>query len=92
MLWRKEIPWWIQLRAFLVSKRCLVPATALALAFLFFVLLQPPASVSGPSAIISSFQGDVASVMILETPESHQTILWISESVTSSGHNGNGSS
>ena len=88
---RKETPWWTRLRDLLVSQRFFVPATAMATALLFFALFKPPASISGPSAIVSSFEGDVASVMILETPESHQTILWISENVTSNGgDNGNG--
>jgi len=90
LIQRKEIPWWTRLRDFVVSKRFFVPATAMATALLFFALLKPPESMSGPSAIVSSFEGDVASVMILETPESHQTILWISENVTSGGDNGNG--
>jgi len=87
---RKEAPWWTRLRDFVVSKRFFVPATAMAAALFFFALLKPPASISGPSAIVSSFEGDVASVMILETPESHQTILWISENLTPGGDNGNG--
>ncbi|MDY6987791.1 MAG: hypothetical protein SWQ30_07010 [Thermodesulfobacteriota bacterium] len=87
---RKETPWWTRLRDLLVSKRFFVPATAMAATLLFFALLKPPASMSGPSAIVSSFEGDVASVMILETPESHQTILWISENLTPGGDDGNG--
>ncbi|MDY6951718.1 MAG: zf-HC2 domain-containing protein [Thermodesulfobacteriota bacterium] len=87
---REKIRLWTKLRGLFFSKRFFVPATAMAAALLLFVLLTPPTSLSGPSAIISSFEGDVASVMILETPESHQTILWISENVTSAGDNGNG--
>ena len=53
-------------------------ATAAVVVFVL-VLLGRPTAVPGPSAIIKSFQGPVQSVMILETPRSHETILWISE-------------
>ena len=60
--------------------RFLVPAAAVAaVAFFFFFTTQGPAPNSTPSAIINSFTGDVSSVMILETPETHQTIIWINE-------------
>jgi anti-sigma factor RsiW len=60
--------------------RLLVPAAAVAaMAFFFFFTIQGPAPNSSPSAIINSFTGDVSSVMILETPETHQTIIWINE-------------
>ena len=84
LILRKETPWWTQLRDLLVSKRFFVPATAtVAVLVLFFVLFRHPSSMSGPSAIISSVEGDVASVMILETPDSHQTVVWISENLIS---------
>ncbi len=53
-------------------------ATAAVVVFVL-VLLGRPTAVPGPSAIVKSFQGPVQSVMILETPRSHETILWISE-------------
>ncbi|MDY6839879.1 MAG: zf-HC2 domain-containing protein [Thermodesulfobacteriota bacterium] len=82
---------WTALRDLFFSKRFFVPATAMAAMLVFFTLWKPPGPVSGPSAIVSSFEGDVSSVMILETPESHQTILWINERVPSNGgDNGNG--
>jgi len=87
---RQDVRWWMGLRDLFFSRKFFFPATAMAAALLLSVLLRPPASLSGPSAIVSSFEGDVASVMILETPESHQTIIWISENVTSAGDNGNG--
>jgi hypothetical protein len=87
---RKEIPWRTRLRDLLVSKRFFVPATAtVAILVLFLTLFRHPSSVPGPSAIVSSVEGDVASVMILETPESHQTIVWISENLIS-GEEDNG--
>ncbi|QTA93709.1 anti-sigma factor family protein [Desulfonema magnum] len=60
-------------------KKFFIPAMATAILILFFSFTKPPASVAGPSAIVSSFTGDIASVMILETPESHQTIIWFNE-------------
>lgn len=77
---RKRVSWWMRLRGLFVCKRLLVPATAIAtILLLFFYLTRPPATVSGPSAIIDSFTGEISSVIILHTPRSHQTILWISE-------------
>ena len=34
---------------------------------------------NGPSAVVSSFSGNVSSVIIMETPETRQTIVWFSE-------------
>ena len=34
----------------------------------------------GPSAIVTSVEGDTPSVMILETRKEHQTIIWFKES------------
>jgi|GEM_PF-485236 len=64
------------------SKRMYVPALAAAAAVALFVLtlFGRPAPETRPSAIVKSFQGPVQSVMILQTPESHETILWFSES------------
>jgi hypothetical protein len=61
-------------------KRFYIPATALATALiLFFSSFYPASTTSSPSAIITSFSGDISSVMILETPKTHQTILWFNE-------------
>jgi hypothetical protein len=74
------LPWSIKLRDFFASKRFYVPAVAVATALvLFFSVLKGPAPEPGPSAIVSSFKGDVASVMILQTRKSNQTILWFNE-------------
>jgi hypothetical protein len=35
---------------------------------------------TGPSAIVNSVDGDIASVMILETQASKHTIIWYTES------------
>ena len=89
LIQRKEAPWWMKLRGLFVSKKFYVPITAtVAALFLLFSLARHPSSVSGPSAITNSFEGDVGSVMILETQKSHQTILWFNEVSVSSGENG----
>jgi len=65
---------------FIASLKYVIPATVTAGLLLFFaysnyVLKPPPA----PSAIINSFTGSMSSVMIFETPETRQTILWYTE-------------
>ena len=65
---------------FIASFKYTIPAAVTAGLLLFFtysnyVLKAPPA----PSAIINSFTGSMSSVMILETPETRQTILWYTE-------------
>ena len=83
---RKRFPWPMQFKELLVSRRFYAPAAAMVAGVLLFVaLLSSPTPAPGPSAIITSFEGDVASVMILETPKSHQTILWISEGPARNG-------
>jgi hypothetical protein len=72
--------WWIHLKNLCLSKKLYVPAAAVTAMFvMFFHLTGTPAPASGPSAIVDSLQGDFASVMILETQKSRQTILWIHE-------------
>ena len=60
--------------------RTMVPATigAALLIFLGYSMLMPP-STAPPSAVIMSFTGSMSSVMIFETPETRQTILWYTE-------------
>ena len=73
----KRMLWWVHLKGFCLSY---VPAAvATAMLVMFFHLERTPTPASGPSAIIDSLQGDFASVMILETQKSRQTILWIQE-------------
>lgn len=85
----RRAPWWMKLRNLCVSKKFYVPATAVAAGLvLFLALVRHPAPVPGPSAIINSFEGDVTSVMILETHKSHQTILWFKEAPMPSGDHG----
>ena len=66
--------------AFFASLRYTIPATVAAGLLVFFGyahFLAKPAPV--PSAIINSFTGSMSSVMIFETPETRQTILWYKE-------------
>lgn len=77
---RKRFPWRMRLRDLFISKKFLIPATAMAtILVLFFSLTREPVSVSGPSAIINSITGDLSSVIIIETPKSRQTIIWFNE-------------
>jgi predicted anti-sigma-YlaC factor YlaD len=85
----QRITWWSRLQNLFVSKRFYVPVTAVAAGLaLLVVFMTPSPSVSGPSAIISSLKGDVGSVMILETPKTHQTVIWFNEPVSPNGQNG----
>ena len=59
-----------------------LPAVATACLLLFFSYNQMAGnSAAVPSAIINSFTGSMSSVMIFETPETRQTILWYTEDV-----------
>ncbi|MBF0099630.1 MAG: zf-HC2 domain-containing protein [Desulfobacterales bacterium] len=64
--------------------KILIPATVMAgLLILFFTFwIQLSKTVPAPSAIIHSISGNhLSSVMIMETPSSHHTIVWIQEKV-----------
>ena len=68
------------LASFLASLKYTIPATVTAGLLLFFGYSHfMPEPVSAPSAIINSFTGSMSSVMIFETPETRQTILWYNE-------------
>ncbi len=61
------------------SRKMLVPAgIAASIILMFFTFYYNPAP-AGPTAIVSSLSGSGSSVMILETPKTHETILWFSE-------------
>jgi anti-sigma factor RsiW len=64
----------------IASLKYAIPATVMAGGLLFFAysntVVKP---VSAPSAVINSFTGAMSSVMIFETPETRQTILWYHE-------------
>lgn len=68
------------LSRFVASLKFTIPAAVTAGLLIFFTYFNdvgkpPPA----PSAIINSFTGSMSSVMIFETPETRQTILWYTE-------------
>ncbi len=58
-------------------------AAAASIATLFFIsvysLKHEGTAISGPSAIVTSINTDYTAVMILETPDTHHTIIWYSE-------------
>lgn len=67
----------------LLAPRLLVPAAAAIIALITVgVSLRMPDAVVEPSAIVESFSGSVSTVMIVETPETRQTILWFEEEIT----------
>ena len=68
------------LSSFWSAMKYFVPSTVIAGFLLFFIYshyIAQPEPV--PSAIIKSFTGTVSSVMIFETPETRETILWYNE-------------
>jgi len=76
---QKKAPWWKRFAEQFVLKRPLIPATAVALVALFFIIERGPVRGSDPSAIVKSFSGETSSVMIIEAPKSRQTIIWYKE-------------
>ena len=76
---RKSVPWWIRWRETFFLKRTLIPITGMAAVMLVLLTFFRPQPVTGPSAIITSLSGDISSVIIMETPQTRQTILWFSE-------------
>jgi len=70
---------WEKLREVLLSKRTIIPAAVVAsLVVVLFSVLQPRMP-AGPSAIVTSLSGDMASVIIMEAPDTGHTILWFTE-------------
>ena len=80
---KKTLPRYVKQSAFtnvLDAMKFIAPVTLIAGFLLFFIYTQyidKPGPV--PSAIINSFTGSVSSVMIFETPENRETILWYNE-------------
>ena len=76
----KRTPWWTRVRQAYESKKRLIPAMAMAgLLIILFSPVKHTLYETGPSAIIRSFSGNVSKVMFLETPNSHQTIIWFND-------------
>ena len=76
---KKEIAWWKKFIDLSLPRKLVIPAAAMAAILLFFCLTRNPVPVSAPSAIVTSFSGEVSSVIIIETPKSRQTIVWYTE-------------
>jgi hypothetical protein len=68
------------IRQYAALKKLLIPAAAVASLFFFSIIFyQPDERPAGPSATIESITGNISSVMIMETPEERETVLWYSE-------------
>jgi len=64
----------------LLRFRWLIPAgAAMGALLLLSTLFTGSDSTNGPSAIVTSFQGDYSSLMIVETPGTRSTIIWFDE-------------
>lgn len=87
----KKISWFTRFQDLFMSRRLLVPAAAFAAVVVISLTLTLYFAPSPrPSAIIKSFTGDISSVMIIETPASHQMIIWYKE-ISMNGGNKDGS-
>lgn len=76
---RKGSPGFKGWKKVIFSKRVMVPVgLAASITFIFMTFFSNPAPV-GPTAIVSSLSGSGSSVMVLETAETRQTIIWIGE-------------
>ena len=64
---------------FIALKRFYIPLASAATALVLFLMVYSPFAPPMPSAIVTSFSGDISAVMIMETPKTHQTILWFNE-------------
>ena len=76
---RSEAPLWARVKETFLSKKILVSATATACVALLLITVSRVPVPDSPSAIVTSVSGDVSSIIILETPETRQTILWFNE-------------
>ena len=82
-----KVPFFEWVRRIVMLKRIYIPAAATATALILFLWVYTPMVTPVPSAIVTSFSGDISTVMILETPETHQTILWFNEKPAINGNN-----
>ena len=66
-------------RDVIFSRRMLVPVGLAASIILMFMTFFNNTAPVGPTAIVSSLSGAGSSVVIMETTETRQTIIWFSE-------------
>ncbi len=76
---REKKSWRDRWADMLLTKRILVPAGLAASLVVLFISFSLNNSPKGPSAIIKSISGSGSTVMIMETAEKRQTILWFNE-------------
>jgi hypothetical protein len=76
---KRKIALWRRVLEVLLSKKGLIPLTALASLCIVSLMVFKSPGPPGPSAIVQSVSGDITSIMIMETPNSRQTILWFNE-------------
>lgn len=74
-------PWPARILDMIPAKKYFIPAAATAMTVAVISATVFTSNPSGPSAIVTSFKGDVSSVMFLETAETRQTIIWYTEPV-----------
>lgn len=76
---RKNSAWLKGFKDVIFSKKMLAPvALAASVTLIFMTFFNNPAP-GGPTAIVSSLSGAGSSVVIMETTETRQTIIWFSE-------------
>ncbi|MBI9089637.1 MAG: zf-HC2 domain-containing protein [Desulfobacterium sp.] len=75
-------PFWADLADLMKAKRNILQLASIAAILLATVIYYQGDTVlpTGPSAIVNSVDGEIASVMILETQVSKHTIIWYTES------------
>jgi anti-sigma factor RsiW len=75
-------------RSWFKPSRLFLPVAVTAMALAIYIIphsFRTKTTHAAPSAIINSFTGSVTSVMFYETPNTHQTIIWISEDAIANG-------
>ena len=75
-------PFWADLVDLMKARRNILQLASIAAILLASVIYYPGDTVlpTGPSAIVNSVDGEIASVMILETQATKHTIIWYTES------------
>ncbi|HBF42165.1 MAG TPA: hypothetical protein DDW42_00780 [Desulfobacteraceae bacterium] len=80
LIGQKKYSLWLRLKDLFRPRKFLIPAAAIiTMLVLSFSIIRQHGPIPGPSAIINSFEGNGSYVMLLETPKSHQTVIWFNE-------------